>query len=97
MGPITQTSGQIGGWGSEFVRTPNREIVFVFASCVRACVRAGGQAGDQGVDVRSDSRENSEPPYTFPFSLFALGGLPFSLVWISMILRLPEGLEVKYR
>ena len=72
---------------------PNREIVFVFVSCVRAGIRAG----DQGVDVRSDFRENSDPPGTSPFSLFALGGLPFSLVWISMILRLPEGLEVKYR
>ncbi len=76
---------------------PNREIVFVFVSCVRACGRAGGRAGDQGVDVRSDFREKSDPPSTFPFSLFGTGGLPFSLVWISMILRLPEGLEVKYR
>ena len=49
---------------------PNREIVFVFVSCVRACVRAGGRAGDQGVDVRSDFREKSDlppPPFPFPF------------------------------
>ena len=77
---------------------PNREIVFVFVSCVRACVRAGGRVGGRsgsGCEVRF-SRE-FRPPYTFPFSLFGVGGLPFSLVWISMILRLPEGLEVKYR
>ncbi len=86
----------IGGWGSEFVRTPQPGNRFRFR-VVRACVRAGGRAGDQGVDVRSDFREKSDPPSTFPFSLFGTGGLPFSLVWISMILRLPEGLEVKYR
>ena len=67
---------------------PNREIVFVFVSCVRA----GGRAGDQGVDVRSDFRESSDPPPgRFPFSLFGPGGLPFSLAWISMILKLLEG------
>ena len=75
---------------------PNREIVFVFVSCVRARVRAGGRAGDQGVDVRSDSREKSDPRRHLSLFLFWPGrsslfpGVDFHAFDAS------GGLEVKY-
>ena len=55
----------IGGWGGE----SNREIVSCRAvRCVRACARSGCRVG-----IRLNSTR-----MPFPFSLFTLGGFPFS-------------------